>query len=407
MSAVYDVVILGGGMVGLSIANQLLQRRPSLKVAVIDKEDSLGKHNSGRNSGVLHAGIYYKPDTLKAQVCVLGARRLKQWILDHELPLNQCGKLIIPTRESQDDQLEILLERGLKNGADVDIIDSKFFIEKAPSARTATGRAIWSPGTCVTNPLLVIRALSQSLGQQRVDFYLGSSDYEIDTSSSKILLKNNLALDYGYLVNAAGVHSLEIAHQFSLGSNYKMMPFKGNYWMLKDPSKFNVTTNLYPVPDLSVPFLGIHFTPSSDGNSIYIGPTATPAFGCENYGTLENFELSTFFSTLYTLSGQYLSNKSNMRRYFHEQSIMWSKYIAINEMKRILPSITLADFVVSSKVGIRPQLFDLALDKLEDDLVCLSNSNSIHILNAISPAFTASFELADYIISSSPLCSVA
>lgn len=406
MSLMYDVVILGGGIVGLSIAKQLKEVNINISIAVVDKEDLLGLHNSGRNSGVLHAGIYYKPETLKAKVCVNGAKRLKQWIIKKNLPLNQCGKLVIPTNKKEDSQLEILYSRGTQNGASVEIVNQEFLNKYASTARSASDRALYSPGTCVTNPKLVMQELVNELSDLGIKFFLGSKNYKIEQNTKQVILTKGNSLKYGYLVNAAGIHALGIAKEFSIGLNYSVMPFKGNYWGLKEPKRFNIKTNLYPVPDLNVPFLGVHFTPSANGDSIYVGPTATPALGFENYKTLENIDLSTTISSLTILSQQYINNTGNIRRYVNEQSLMWSKYVAINQMKKMIPNMEITDLKNSKKVGIRPQLYDKKLGKLEDDLVCISDHSSVHVLNAISPAFTASFELADHIIATSVLSSI-
>jgi len=152
-----DVCILGAGMVGLSVAYQILLRYPSLSITIIDKEDSPGKHSSGRNSGVLHAGLYYPPESLKAKVCVRGARRLKEWCKNENILVMECGKVITPQRPELDKQLEILLEYGKLNGATVELIDEKQFIELVPDGRTSTGRAIWSPDTCIVNPMQVVQ----------------------------------------------------------------------------------------------------------------------------------------------------------------------------------------------------------------------------------------------------------
>ena len=152
----FDVVIIGGGMVGLCVAYQLIQSKKASRIVVVDKEKELGLHSSGRNSGVLHAGLYYKPNSIKAKVCVEGASRLKKWIKDRKLPINECGKVVVPTKPELDCQLEILQERGRKNGASVDIIDESDLRELLPLARSASGRAIWSPDTAVVKPKSVL-----------------------------------------------------------------------------------------------------------------------------------------------------------------------------------------------------------------------------------------------------------
>ena len=147
-----DIAILGGGMVGMALAHQLCERSPELSICVIDKEPEIGRHSSGRNSGVLHAGVYYPPGTLKAQVCVQGARRLRAWCESEGLPVLSCGKVIAPQSFELDRQLELLLERGRANGAEVRLIDEHEFHQRVPDGRTASGRALWSPGTCVVKP---------------------------------------------------------------------------------------------------------------------------------------------------------------------------------------------------------------------------------------------------------------
>ena len=158
-----EFLIIGGGMVGLSLAYQLISRKIAKRIIIIDKESDLGLHSSGRNSGVLHAGLYYKPDSLKAKVCVNGAKRLKDWIIEHKIPLNKCGKVIVPNKPQLDHQIDLLFERGIANGAEVKIIDESELKEIVPEAVSASGRAIWSPNTAVVNPLEVINSLKLEL----------------------------------------------------------------------------------------------------------------------------------------------------------------------------------------------------------------------------------------------------
>ena len=165
-----DVLILGGGMVGLCIAHQLLERGMTRSITILDKEPELGRHSSGRNSGVLHAGLYYKPGSLKAQVCVAGARRLRRWVEERGLPINPCGKVIVPPRAELDAQLDVLAERGRANGAVVDFWDADQLRNLIPEARTASGRALWSPNTAVVKPISVVRRLQQDLAERGVNF---------------------------------------------------------------------------------------------------------------------------------------------------------------------------------------------------------------------------------------------
>ena len=163
-----NICIIGGGMVGLSLAHQIIQRYPKLSIAIIDKENKIGMHTSGRNSGILHAGIYYEPGSLKSKVCVSGAKRLKKWCQEQQLPIIECGKVITPQREDLDNQIDILYERGKANGAHVEIIDNNQFNRIVPDGYSSTGRALWSPNTCVVNPLEVVTRLKNNLEKKGV-----------------------------------------------------------------------------------------------------------------------------------------------------------------------------------------------------------------------------------------------
>ena len=390
-------------MVGLSIANQIYERGISKKITIIDKEDQLGKHSSGRNSGVIHAGLYYKPNTLKAKVCVNGGRRLKEWIKDRNLSINECGKIIIPQKNHLDKQLDVLLSRGKKNGAEVKIIDSEELHEIVPNAITSTGRAIWSPNTAVVNPKEVLNKLQKELKEKGINFYTSEKSWEIDTKKKYITLTNGTKIKYGFFINASGLNSDKIAKKFDVGLEYKIIPFKGLYWEIKNNCPINFNTNLYPVPDLNVPFLGVHFTPSAEcfnklPSKMYIGPTAILALGRENYKNLDNIEFTNTLFNLFELSKLFFENKNGFRNYVSEQSTLFIPQILIKNARELIPNIELSQIKKSEKVGIRAQLYNLKERKIVDDFLCIKNDSSLHILNAISPAFTASFALADEII---------
>ena len=319
----YDVAIIGGGMVGLCIANQLVEKNISRKIIVIDKESTLGMHTSGRNSGVLHAGIYYKPNTLKARVCVDGAQRLKTWIQERNLPLNQCGKVIVPTKEHLDCQLDVLFKRGQENGAHVEFWDEDDLHKKVPEARSASGRALWSPNTTVVKPLIVVQKLQQELSSKGVHFKLNEKSWKHIPESREITLNSSEKIGYKHLFNCAGLQADRIAHRFQIGYEYSLMPFKGIYWQTRRTSKIQPKTNIYPVPDLEVPFLGVHFTPSADAQPVVsIGPTATATWGRENYRGIRGFEPHMALINTAILAKQYLTNQGNIRKYVHEQAFL-------------------------------------------------------------------------------------
>ena len=399
----FDLVIVGGGMVGLSLANQILERGISKSICILDKEKELGLHSSGRNSGVLHAGIYYKPNSLKAKVCISGAKRLKEWIKDRKLPLNNCGKLIIPQSEDLDHQLDELLKRGRANGAKVELINDKEIYDFCSYAKSASGRAIWSENTSVVNPKIVLYQLEKELIDRGVTILKSEKNLDFKVQN-KYISTSKTKINYGHLINCSGVEAAQIAHKFNVGKELYIIPFKGIYWQLKTGSSIKISTNLYPVPDLNMPFLGVHFTPNANplGN-VSIGPTATFSLGRENYNGLKGIEILRSIRNLGTIAKLYYSNKGGFRGYIHQQSLQNFPFLMINEAKKIIPKITLNDIEPSKKVGIRSQLYNSITNKFEDDFICKNGYQSTHIMNAISPAFTSSFSLADLILENSKL----
>jgi (S)-2-hydroxyglutarate dehydrogenase len=394
-----DVLIVGGGMVGLCIAHQLLERGISRSITVLDKETELGLHSSGRNSGVLHAGLYYKPGTLKARVCVSGSRRLRDWVVERQLPLNPCGKVIVPPRAELDLQLDVLAQRGRANGAVVELWDAQQLQALIPEARSASGRALWSPNTAVVKPTQVVIRLRQELSEQGVRFLQHQLHWKARPDQQTLVLSDGTRLQYGHLFNCAGLQADRVAHQFGVGGHYSLLPFKGLYWQLKPGCSIQPRTNLYPVPDLNVPFLGVHFTPSADATPLVsIGPTATPAWGRENYRGLQALEPAMAAANLAVLARQYLANQGGFRRYVHEQAFLALPPLLLRAAQELIPAVRAEHIELSQKVGIRSQLFNHRTQRMEDDFLCLPGPSSTHVLNAISPAFTASFALADLIL---------
>ncbi len=397
-----EIIIIGGGMVGLSLAYELLNRKISKNIIVLDKEKELGMHTSGRNSGVLHAGIYYKPNSLKANVCIKGGNRLKKWIKERSLALNECGKIIIPTKKILDPQLDLLYTRGKKNGAFVELIDEKKLLELEPNSHSPSGRALWSPSTAVVNPKEIIMHLEKELKENGVIFLKNEIIERISLKDKQIHTTRNNCYEYKYFFNCAGLHSDKIAHMCNVGKEYSILPFKGLYWRLKNNNKYKIKTNIYPVPDLSVPFLGVHFTPNADlYPKIYIGPTATFAFGRENYKLFQSIEPLMSMTNLFTLSKQYLLNQNKFRNYVHDQSLQAFKPFFLIAAKKLVPALQSNEIEISDKSGIRSQLYNKKEQKLVEDFIYINSFDSTHILNAVSPAFTASFALADLIINSS------
>ncbi len=387
-----DFLIIGGGIIGLTVANELILRGFS-NIAIIEKEDELGKHASGRNSGVLHAGIYYSPDSLKAKYCMQGNNLLTEFCKNNKLNLHKCGKVIVADSKEKLKGLEELKKRADKNGVEARFIDPKELWEIEPHAYTLE-KAIYSPKTAVFDPLEILKALNKKI-KTKEDCSISLNTAFISITNNSEVLTNHGKIKYKFLINAAGNYAEKIAHKFKIGLNYKSIPFLGTYTELSEQSSHLVNGNIYPVPDARNPFLGVHFTKGIDGK-VYIGPTAIPVFGRESYSLFENLSsesLSFLYRDVLMLlkSAPFRSNAiSEVKKYF-------GKYL-YQECKKLIPDLKKEDILASNKAGIRAQLVDWDKKELVMDFVVEKKENSVHILNAVSPAFSSSMSFAKYVV---------
>jgi L-2-hydroxyglutarate oxidase len=384
-------LIVGAGIMGLTIARELLQRGVK-DIVLIEKEAAPGLHASGRNSGILHAGIYYGSDSMKARFCVEGNRMMKRFCREKSLALYESGKVIVAYDQSELERLHELKRRADANGAKANLISQKQLKELEPHARTFQ-EALYAAETAVVDPTEVIHALEQEVlrsGEIRIHYHtplIGiSTDRVADTPSGKI--------SFGRLINAAGTFADQVAHWFGLASEYRILPFKGTYKRVVPQRGFLVRSNIYPVPDLEHPFLGVHFSRKVDGQ-VFVGPTAIPAFGRENYGTLPQ-GVTEAASILYRDAWLWLKNGAFRRKALSEVR-KYSKRVIYLEAKKLVPDLQLEDLKNSDKVGIRAQLIHWPSKTLVMDFTVLERADSIHILNAVSPAFTSSMAFARYI----------
>ena len=305
----------------------------------------------------------------------------------------------MPTKLELDAQLDLLAERGAAHGATVEFLDETQLRQLIPEARSASGRALWSPNTAVVKPFEVVIQLEQELKERGVSFIKGCAGWAARPESRELLLADGGLINYGHLINCSGLQADRVAYSFGVGHQYTLLPFKGLYWQLRKSCPIQPRVNLYPVPDLNVPFLGVHFTPSADPSPLVsIGPTATPAWGRENYRGLQAIEPAMAAANLALLAQQYFANRGGFRRYAHEQAFLALPPLLLQAAQQLIPAIRSEHLEFSQKVGIRSQLFNRETQRLEDDFLCLPGPDSTHVLNAISPAFTASFALADLIL---------
>jgi len=394
----FDYIIIGAGIVGLSIAKALIAKNIDTHILIMEKEPDIGLHSSGRNSGVLHSGIYYSSGSLKAKVCASGAKKMAAYCEKYQLPIQRVGKVIVPFKTDQNEQLETLYSRARINGARVELIDQIQLAEIEPEAFSATGRAIYSPDTCVVDPLKILVKLRSQLEASGVTFCYQADISKgcIEHSYSRIELGNR-CYQYKFLYNASGLFADKIAKKFNAAKNYTMMPFKGRYYRLSSASKLNFNGLIYPVPDLNVPFLGVHSVKTIDG-LVYFGPSALPAWGRENYNGLRGGNLDDSSQMAKNLSRLLIGNHDSFRNYFFEEAEKLTKKGFCKAIQKIIPAIEEKYLQSCSKVGIRAQLLNTSSLTLEMDYIVERVDNTIHILNAVSPAFTSAFEFSEQIV---------
>lgn len=391
----FDFVVIGAGIIGLTTAFELRKRFPNARIVVLEKEPTLGRHASGRNSGVLHSGIYYGSDTLKAKVCSKGATRMMAFAEKYGIPYRRSGKVIIATGEQDLPTVERLLQNAIDNGIRAEKLDEKGIREIEPCANPYRV-GIYSPDTAVIDSRAVLEKLRELLMQSGVQFVLNQAVTGV-AEGSKYLLTSSRKYSFGYVFNCAGASADLIAQKFGLCRDYTLLPFKGLYYKLRKKRESLVRSNIYPVPDTSLPFLGVHLTRVIN-DDVYAGPTAIPAFGRENYGLLDGIRPVEGMKIGWQLGRLYLRNQNNFRHLVHSEISKYRRKHFIEAIRRLVPDIRADDLVPSKKVGIRPQLINLRTQKLEMDFVIESTPSSLHVLNAISPAFTSSFAFAELLV---------
>jgi L-2-hydroxyglutarate oxidase len=389
----YDYLVIGGGIIGLSIARQLKLKHIHSKILLIEKEPDVAYHASGRNSGVIHAGFYYTADSLKAKFTKQGNTLLKDFCNEKNLKINESGKVIVAQDEKELEGLKELKRRADLNNVNLVWMNEDELQDKYPYIKTYK-KALFSPSTATINPKDVCLAFKDDIKSLEVEM-LFNCTYE------KNLGENNIQTSKGKfqakkVINAAGLYADKIAKNFGFCKDYVIIPFKGIY--LKDTlNTIKLDTNIYPVPNLNNPFLGVHYTLSVN-NEAKIGPTAIPAFWRENYKGFKNFKLDEFIQILYYEIKLFYFNSFNFRRLALTEIKKYNSNYLKNLAMNFLYNKKLEEFNTWSTPGIRAQLLNIKTLELLQDFVVQSDENSIHILNAVSPAFTSSMAFAKWIV---------
>lgn len=393
MTATDDFLVIGAGIIGLAVARELRAAFPDARVAVIEKERALGAHASGRNSGVLHAGFYYTADSLKARFTRDGNALLQEFCAERGLALHRCGKLVVARSEAELAQLGLLFSRAKANGVEVAAVDAAQAREIEPRVKLFGDRALWSPTTATVDPLEILSAMERELAASRVTIEYGTRF--VRAQGGRVITDRG-AREAGYVINCAGLYADAVAQCYGFARDYRILPFKGLYVYSAEP-RHSLRTNVYPVPDLRNPFLGVHFTVTVHGD-VKIGPTALPALWREQYDLWRRFRAGELIE-IGGLMGSLL-----LRAGFEFRALARQELAKISARRlaalagELVTGVDPAHYTRWAKPGIRAQLLDVRTRKLEMDFVVEGDARSYHVLNAVSPAFTCSIPMARHIV---------
>ncbi len=406
--ATADFLVIGGGIVGVTVAMEAARRYPGRRVVLLEKEDDVARHASGRNSGVLHAGLYYPAGSLKARFAREGNRRMTEYCGERGLPINRCGKLVVARSDAEQAGLDELLRRGRGNGVELEEVDEAQARELDPAARVRD-RALFSPNTASVDPGAVVRALADDAralgvevrrGEPVVDGNAGrggaaGGETHRGADSGVVVRTERETWSAGYVVNAAGAYADRVAGWFGFGAGYRILPFKGRY--LRAESPVQIRRHIYPVPDLRYPFLGVHFTVAVNGD-VWIGPTATPVLGKEQYD-FRHLPPGEAVQNARRLGFLLLSrHNSGLRRLAVKEIRRHSRRALVAEAGTLARGLPPARRWAPLRPGIRAQLVDTRTWSLVDDFVYQADDRSLHVLNAVSPGFTCAFPLAEHLL---------
>jgi L-2-hydroxyglutarate oxidase len=386
----HDIIIVGGGIVGLATALNLINRNPKFKILVLEKEAEVAKHQTGNNSGVIHSGLYYKPGSLKARNCIHGYGLLIDFCNQNEIPYELCGKIVVATEEHELPLLKNLYERGAQNGLkNFKMLDASQLKEYEPHIAGLAG--FFVPQTGIVDYKIVARKYADRISELGGEINLGEKVIDIKLGSDEVtVVTERTAYTTALVVNCAGLYSDKIARLTSPEINVKIIPFRGEYYKLKKEKEYLVKNLIYPVPDPNFPFLGVHFTRMMKGG-VEAGPNAVLAFSREGYAKTD-IRLSELAETLAWPGFQKVVRKY-WRTGVGEMYRSFSKAAFTKALQKLIPEVTEND-LVEGGAGVRAQACDRT-GGLVDDFLILEKKQVINVCNAPSPAATSSLSIGE------------
>lgn len=389
-----DVVVIGGGIVGLATAYQIRKKSPDVSITIVEKESEVAKHQTGNNSGVIHSGLYYKPGSLKAANCIKGYQLLLEFCDQENIRYELCGKIVVATSQTERPYLDTLYKRGEKNGLSGLIrLKAEELKEYEPHVNGIEG--IYVPQTGIVDYKMVCLKLKEKLEAIGVEFYFGHKVESIKFSRGESLIKTNAQeFKTRLIVNCAGLYSDKVARMTPAKPDIKIVPFRGEYYQLKESSKHLVKNLIYPVPDPNFPFLGVHFTRMIHGG-VEAGPNAVLAFAREGYKKRQ-INLAELFETLTWPGFQKVAWKY-WQTGLGEMYRSFSKDAFTKALRKLIPEIQSSDLETGG-AGIRAQACDRT-GGLLDDFQIFEDDHCINVCNAPSPAATSSLAIGDEVSS--------
>ncbi|WP_306357268.1 MULTISPECIES: L-2-hydroxyglutarate oxidase [unclassified Nocardia] len=388
----YDFCVIGGGIVGVATAHRLLSRHPGASLLLVEKAAALGTHQTGHNSGVIHSGIYYAPGSLKARLCREGARRTKEFAAAHGIPFQVCGKLLVATDSAEHARMLALYERSATNGVDVELLDAAELRRREPRV-TGVG-ALFVPDTGIIDYARVTAALAAQVRAAGGTVILGAEITAIDETGDAVTVSGPAGRWRARrLVVCAGLQADRLARLAGLRTQLRIVPFRGEYYQLPPARKDLVRTLIYPIPDPELPFLGVHLSPTIDGD-LTVGPNAVLGLAREGYrkGSVDLRDVREILG----FRGFHRVAAANVRTGVRElrNSLFKRGYLA--ECRRYCPELTLDD-LLPREAGIRAQAV-LRDGTLVHDFLLEKTDRSVHVLNAPSPAATSALPIAAHIV---------
>ena len=387
----YDFIIVGGGIVGVSTALSLIKKHPSKKILLLEKEESFATHQTGHNSGVIHAGVYYEPGSLKAEFCREGLKETIKFCTAHKIPFDQCGKLLVATNDLELERMKKLFERCKANQIDVEILDQKKLNETEPNI-VGIG-AILVKSTGIVDYKLITKKMSEQFESLGGEFLLNTEVINLKEDKERIqVITSSETISSEYLICCAGLMADRVAKLLDIKIDFQIIPFRGEYYKLKDKHNSLVKHLIYPIPDPNLPFLGVHLTKMIDG-SITVGPNAVLGFKREGYKKL-NFSIRDSIQFL-SFKGFHKVIKKNLKSGLYEMKNSIFKRGYLKEVQKYSPQINLKD-LQPYPAGIRAQAV-LEDGTLVHDFLFAESKRSIHVCNAPSPAATSAIPIGKYI----------